>query len=142
MSSVTWLATILPILLISTTALTGCQNSQNNYKGKTLTIYNCEDYIYADDETGFTMVDAFEEWYEETNGVDITVQYDTYATNETMYNQVVNLQNDYDLIVASDYMIEKMRNENHLEEIDYSLIPNYETYVSPYLKKVFDENNS
>ena len=106
-----------------------------------LKIYNCEDYIYADDETGFTMVDAFEEWYEETNGVDITVQYDTYATNETMYNQVVNLQNDYDLIVASDYMIEKMRNENHLEEIDYSLIPNYETYVSPYLKKVFDENN-
>ena len=80
-----------------------------------LKIYNCEDYIYADDETGFTMVDAFEEWYEETNGVDITVQYDTYATNETMYNQVVNLQNDYDLIVASDYMIEKMRNENHLE---------------------------
>lgn len=105
-----------------------------------LKIYNCEDYIYEDEETGVTMVDEFEEWYENTYNVDITVEYDTYATNETMYNQVVNLQNHYDIVVASDYMIEKMRNEGHLEKFDYSKLPNYTNYVSPYLKNIFDEN--
>lgn len=105
-----------------------------------LYIYNCEDYIYEDEETQETMVDEFEKWYEEKTGKDIYVQYDCYDTNETMYNQVAKLNRHYDLVCASDYMLEKMHNEQLLEDFEPAKIPNYTNYVSPYIKDTFDKN--
>ena len=122
---------ILPILLISTTALTGCQNSQNNYKGKTLTIYNCEDYIAQGDEALIDVISEFEKKYQ------CKVNYYTYDTNETMYNQFsLQKEGTYDLICASEYMIQKMVKEGLVQKMhDYSeTIPNYEKYASKELR--------
>ncbi len=110
-----------------------------NAEKRTLKIYNCEDYIYEDDDQR-TMADLFADWYAENYGEEINVQYDCYDTNETMYNQVSQLGKQYDLIVASDYMIEKMRSEDLLLKFDAASIPNYTSNLSPYLKNIFDSN--
>ena len=122
---------ILPILLISTTALTGCQNSNNNFKGKTLTIYNCEDYIAQGDEALIDVISEFEKKYQ------CKVNYYTYDTNETMYNQFsLQKEGTYDLICASEYMIQKMVKEGLVQKMhDYKeTIPNYDRYASKELR--------
>ena len=94
---------ILPILLISS-CLTGCSSSNNGeYEGKTLTIYNCEDYIAQGDDALIDIIGEFEKKY------GCKVNYYTYDTNETMYNQFsLQKEGTYDLICASEYMVQKM----------------------------------
>ena len=75
-------------------------------------IYNFGDYIDMD------LIDEFEE---ETG---YTVVMDYFDTNEEMYPVIKNHTADYDLICASDYMIDKLMNEGLLEEIDFGNIPN------------------
>ena len=45
----------------------------------------------------------------------------------------------YDLVCPSDYVIQKMVREDMLEEIDMSLLPNYQQYASPYLIDIFEK---
>lgn len=86
----------------------------SGFEGQTLTIYNCEDYISStfDEEEGYIdLIALFEYIY------DVKVNYYTFDTVETMYNQM-NLQNEgyYDLICPSDYMIQRLINEDKLEK--------------------------
>ena len=123
---------IMPLLLISLIGLTGCQNT--NTKKQTLTIYNCEDYIATDDDGEDVIVDiidTFEEMY------NCEVNYYTYDTNETMYNQFsLQKEGTYDLICASEYMIQKMVKEGLVQKMaDYhTSVPNYEKYASKELR--------
>lgn len=89
-------------------------------KGNELVIYNCADYI--DEE----LITAFEEEY------DCKVNYYTYDTNETMYNQfTLQPEGTYDLICTSDYMIQKMVREGLVEKLDIAKeTPTYDKYVS------------
>ena len=41
------------------------------------------------------MVEDFEEWYRETYGIEVDVEYSTFGTNEDLYNQLT-LGNDFD----------------------------------------------
>lgn len=124
---------ILPLLLIATSGLSGCQKvkSDNKFKGKTLTIYNCEDYIAQGEEAIIDVISSFEEKY------GCKVNYYTYDTNETMYNQFsLQKEGTYDLICASEYMVQKLVKEGLVQKMnDYSLsIPNYEKYASKELR--------
>ena len=85
--------------ILTLTLLCSCQNNQledlENTEGSqldnVLTIYNCEDYI---DET---LIEAFEEEY------DVTVNYNTYDTYETLYNQLtLQPEGTYDLVCPSE----------------------------------------
>ena len=122
---------ILPILLISS-CLTGCSSSNNGeYEGKTLTIYNCEDYIAQGDDALIDIIGEFEKKY------GCKVNYYTYDTNETMYNQFsLQKEGTYDLICASEYMVQKMVKEGLVQKMnDYNVsIPNYEKYASKELR--------
>ncbi|MDO5038837.1 PotD/PotF family extracellular solute-binding protein [Clostridium sp.] len=124
--------TIALLGIIATTLFTGCSNSSastNSENSKILNIYNWGDYIDPD------LVDKFQE---ETG---IKVNYNTFDTNETMYSKIKDGSSNYDLIVPSDYMIEKMRKENLLEKIDYKYIPNYK-YVGKQFKDLpYDPHN-
>lgn len=93
---------------------------QADYSGKTLTIYNSFDYINED------LIDAFEE---ETGA---KVNYYTFDTNETMYNQfTLQPEGTYDLVCTSDYMIQRMIREGLLESVDIAKeCPIYDTYAS------------
>lgn len=126
----------------------------------TLNIYSWEDYIYepeaATDQP--SVLNQFKTYYKQTYGKDITVNYETFSTNEDMYNKISLNSGVYDLIAPSEYMIQKMVREDLLEKYDYTPnadptqlgtytnLPNYDQYVSPYLKSVFkgitvDANN-
>lgn len=90
------------------------------------------------------MVDDFEEWYYETYGIRVKVEYSTFGTNEDLYN-MLTLGDTFDLVCPSDYMIMKLMAEKKLvplsdEFFDTSDSNNYYINgVSPYIKSIFDE---
>lgn len=123
---------VLPLILISLIGLSGCQN--NNTKKETLTIYNCEDYIASDDDGDEVILDIIDEFEKLYN---CEINYYTYDTNETMYNQFsLQKEGTYDLICASEYMIQKLVKEGLVQQMaDYSIsVPNYEKYASKELR--------
>ena len=136
-----------PVLAISALgALTGCGKK---YDVK-LTVYNWEDYIYeGTDDSGKIVADstvkAFEKFYTEKTGKSIKVNYETFSTNEEMYQQIKLEAISPDLICPSDYMIQKMANENMLEELSYNestkkfgdSLSNWDQYGSPFIKNRF-----
>ena len=78
----------------------------------TIYIYNFGDYIDMD------LIDEFEEEYQ------YAVVIDYFDTNEEMYPVVKNDSAHYDVVCASDYMIDKMRQEGLIQEIDFENVPN------------------
>ena len=95
-----------------------------NYEGRTLTIYNSSDYIDEDLIADF----------EEQTGA--KVNYYTFDTNETMYNQfTLQPEGTYDLVCTSDYMIQRMVREGLVEPIDLEKeCPIYDQYASPTVR--------
>ncbi|MDO4285069.1 MAG: ABC transporter substrate-binding protein [Eubacteriales bacterium] len=75
-------------------------------------VYNWGEYIDPDTLASF----------EEETG--IRVVYDEYETNETMYPKVASGATQYDVICPSDYMIQKMIENDLLQPLDYDLLPN------------------
>ena len=137
-----------PVLAVSTLAsLSGCGKKYD----VTLTIYNWEDYIYeGTDETGKIVdestVQAFKNAYEGKTGKTIKVNYETFSTNEEMYQQIGLNAISPDLICPSDYMIQKMANEGMLEEFSYNdstkkygeELSNWNEFGSPFIKERFN----
>lgn len=102
--------TVLLILVMVLTILTGCSGGADD--GKTLYVYCFGDYF--DPELVYE--------FEEETGYKVVV--DLFDTNEEMYPVIKNNSADYDVICASDYMIERLMAENLLAEIDYANVPN------------------
>lgn len=90
------------------------------------------------------LVEDFEEWFYETYGERVRVEYSTFGTNEELYNQIA-IGDVYDLVCPSEYMIMKMMTEGMLEPFsdefyDESIEENYYVRgVSPYIAGVYDE---
>lgn len=122
------LAAIIATTLVTASLFAGCGNSNVGENG-TINFFNVGDYI---DEA---LIKKFEK---ETG---IKVNYDTYDTNEIMYQKIKTNPGTYDLVVPSDYMIEKMIKEDMVEKIDFNNIPNYQ-YINPEFKNLsYDPNN-
>lgn len=109
-------------LLLPIFALFGCSQTQ---KGTVLRVCNCDDYINTD------LLDKF------TDETGIVVEYSTYGTNENLYNELVINPNSYDLVVPSEYMIEKLAVEGRIQKLDFSndLLKAYTQNVSPYISE-------
>lgn len=92
-----------------------------------------------------SMVEDFEDWYYQTYGIRVRVEYSTFGTNEDLYN-MLTLGDVYDVVCPSEYMIMKLMAENKLEPLseqffDTSDANNYYINgVSPYIRKIFDEH--
>ena len=114
--------------ILTASLFTGCGNSNVGENG-TINFFNVGDYI---DEA---LIRKFEK---ETG---IKVNYSTYDTNEIMYQKVKTNPGTYDLVVPSDYMIEKMIQEDLLETIDYNNIPNYQYIGENYKNLSYDPTN-
>lgn len=84
-------------------------------RDEVLKIYNWGDYIDED------LIEEFETWYAEETGKPITVQYDTFDTNESMIMRIEVLESDYDLVCPSDYMAERMINDGLAQKVDRSI---------------------
>jgi len=85
----------------------GNKNNDRPFEGQTLHIYNWGEY------TGENIISAFEE---ETGA---KVVMDNFDSNEQMYIKVAN-QESYDLLVPSDYMIQRLIQEDLLQKLDHS----------------------
>ena len=94
-------------------------------------MYNWGEYI--DPET----LDMFEE---ETG---INVVYEEYETNEIMYPKIQSGAIAYDVVCPSDYMIQRMIENDLLAELNFDNIPNIKNIGSTYMEhsKEFDPEN-
>jgi len=94
--------------------------------GETISVYNWGDYIDSE------AIDIFEA---ETG---IRVIYETYETNEDMYAKIAMGGSSYDVIVPSDYMIERMIRENLLQPINWNNVPNVKNIDSRFTHESYD----
>ncbi len=107
----------------------------------TLNVYNWGQYISDGSEGSLDVNEEFEKYCKEEFGEDVKVNYTTYSSNEDMYNKIKSGSASYDVIVPSDYMIEKMIGENLLEKLDFSNIPNYENVSDEFRGLFYDEKD-
>ena len=106
-----------------------------------LNLYNWGEYISDGSEDSYDTNAAFEEWYLAEYGKEVKVNYTTYASNEDMYAKLKSGAVKYDIVIPSDYMIELMIEEDMLEEIDFSNIPNYQYIDEKYRNLFYDPDN-
>ena len=107
----------------------------------TLNVYNWGEYISDGSEGTFDTIREFEKWYEDTYGVKMVVNYDTYTSNEDMYNKISSGAVSYDVIIPSDYMIARMADEGMLEELNFDNIPNYSNIDENFRGLYYDKDN-
>jgi spermidine/putrescine-binding protein len=94
----------------------GCAKKQQ------LVIYNWGEYIAED------TIAKFEAKYPQYD-----VVYRTFETNETMYP---NLENGYDVIIPSDYMVCRLIEEDWIQPLDWTKLPSVEKYMDPMFRNV------
>ncbi len=123
---------IIATLLCTMLACLGVSMSSCSSPSAVLNVYNWGQYISDGSEESFDVNAAFEEWYEETYGVKVEINYSTYASNEDMYAKLKSGAVSYDVIIPSDYMIEQLIAEDMLEKLDYNNIPNFQYIVDEY----------
>ena len=92
-----------------------------------------------------SMVEDFEEWYYETYGKEVVVEYSTFGTNEDLYN-MITLGDVYDIVCPSEYMFMKLMAEDMLVPLSDDFFDEtdennyYVNGVSPYIRNVFDNH--
>ena len=114
---------ILALLCTIILSLSSCSVISGE-KAVTLYVYNWGEYISDGSEDCLDSNAAFEEWYYETYGVKVNVNYSTFSSNESLYAKLSSGSVSYDVVVPSDYMIERLIAEDLLAPLDYSNIPN------------------
>jgi spermidine/putrescine transport system substrate-binding protein len=95
-------------------------------------VCNWGEYISDGAESSMDVVAEFE------RATGIQVNYTTFDTNETLYSKLAGGGADYDVIIPSDYMIERLIAENRLLPLDYTQIPNYKYIMDDYKGLFFD----
>ena len=89
----------------------GLKSSEKPYQGQTLRIYSPGEYI------GENIIPDFEEM----TGARVVLEL--FDSNEQMYIKVANGE-AYDILIPSDYMIERLISEELIQKVDMSQIPN------------------
>ena len=103
-------------LIASASLVSGCNARRE------LVIYNWGDFIAEDTITNF-----------EKSYPKYKVVYRTFEDNEDMYP---NLDNSYDVIIPSEYMVTRLLRENKLRDLDWNKLPNVEKYMDPMFRSV------
>ena len=124
------LLVLLLVTAMGAVMLTGCGSKSADSAGEVI-VYNWGEYMDPDVLTMF----------EEETG--IKVVYDEFETNEIMYPKIESGASEYDLICPSDYMIQKMIQNDLLAEINKDNIPNLKNIGTDYIEqsKQFDPEN-
>ena len=132
---------LLVLLILSVSMqLASCKDSEPE---TTLYVYNWGEYISDGSEGSLDVNAEFEEYCKNVLGLNVSVNYSTFSSNESMYAKVSSGSAIYDVIIPSDYMIERMISEELLSPLDMSKIPNYQ-YIDEKFKgeNVYYEGDS
>lgn len=99
------------------------------YGSNVLKLYLPGEYL------GENVISDFEKQY----GVRVIVE--NFDSNEMMYTKLM-AGDRYDVIIPSDYMIERLMNEDFLQPLDKSMIPNMENMSNAVLGMSYDPDNT
>ncbi|MBF0699891.1 ABC transporter substrate-binding protein [Streptococcus danieliae] len=127
---ISFVAGIGLILLTLGAIIWQLQPKESQGQKRPLVIYNWGDYIDPELIKRFT---------EETG---IRIQYETFDSNEAMYTKVKQGGTTYDLVIPSEYMIQKMIQEGLAEKLDHSKITGLEHIDPSLLDQSFDPKNA
>ena len=106
----------------------GSDKSTLPYAGQTLYVYNWGEY------TGENLIKDFE------TKTGATVVMENFDSNEQMYIKVANGES-YDILVPSDYMIQRMMQEGYLQKLDSSKITCMDDLVDAVKGLPYDSKN-
>lgn len=84
-------------------------DAQETYGCNVLNVYNWGEYIDTD------LIPQFEKEYQ------AKVNYDLYESNEIMYTKLLG-GSSYDILIPSDYMVQRLIDEKLLQELDMSIV--------------------
>ena len=102
----------------------------------TLNVYNWGQNIADGSDDTLDIIAAFEQ-----ANPDIDVNYITYASNEELYTKLSTGGVTIDVIIPSDYMIARLKNEGMLEPLNFENIPNYGNIDERFKSQSFDPEN-
>lgn len=129
----TLLRTVVPASIVILIVAGGFFYKSKNHASSNnqVIVYNWGEYIDPQ------VLDLFEK----ETGIDVI--YEEYETNEIMYPKVQSGAIAYDVVCPSDYMIQRMIQNDLLAEINFDNIPNYKYIDKTYLEhsKEFDPEN-
>ena len=119
------------VLALTLMAACACAETVNQTDEAVLNIFSWEGYIdYA------TVIAPFEQ---ETG---IKVNYATFASNEEMLQKLTAVNGgDYDIILASDYILNATREAGLMQKIDKSIVTNYANLDERFTSQYFDPQN-
>ncbi len=106
-----------------------------NLAGTTLNVFNWGEYISDGSEDTVNVNSEFEKL------TGIKINYTTYDSNESMYGKIKGGGVAFDILIPSDYMIERMISEDLLLQFNTAEIENYKYIDDKYKNLYFDKNN-
>ena len=128
-------AALIALILLGISVITGgCDMlAQDKDEGEdVLYVYSWGDYLDPDVLVQF----------EEETGIHVVL--DEYDTNESMYPRVAEGAESYDVLCPSDYMIQKLIQNDLLQPLDFDQLPNAKAYIGQDFMKqsqAFDPEN-
>ncbi|ETZ18811.1 Spermidine/putrescine-binding protein [Borrelia duttonii CR2A] len=115
------------LILIIILIIVSCSSQK---KQNVLNILNWAEYI---DEN---LLAQFEKEH------NVKINYDCFNNTEEMMAKFNNTKNYYDIIVPSEYLIGDLRDENKIELLDHSKLPNVKKNILDELKNLeYDPGN-
>jgi len=114
---------VLSVLTLIIALLAGCGTEK-----PVLKVYNAGEYIDK------LLISDFE------NQFNCKVVYETFDSNESMYTKLLSGE-VYDIIIPSDYMIERLIKEDYLQPLDWTKIPNKVNLLPEVTNKDYDPEN-
>ena len=120
---------IVAVLVVVIFTKSGKSDSKLPYAGETLYVYNWGEY------TGENIISNFEE------ATGATVIQENFDSNEQMYIKVANGE-AYDVLVPSDYMIQRLMDEDLLQPLDHSKLDCFSNLTEEVLGLPYDKDNS
>lgn len=118
--------------------MTGCGKKQSDSaenaapsktEGTELNVFNWSEYLPQ------SVIDKFEKKY------NIKVNYTTYSSNEEMLAKIMAGGSQFDLSVATDYMVDIMIKQKLVEEINMNNVPNFKNIGGQFKNMSYDPGN-
>lgn len=103
-------------------------NPKEKYGCDVINVYNWGEYV------GEEVNKNFEQQF------NVKVVYSLFGSNEEMYTKLLG-GSQYDVLVPSDYMIERLMDENMLQKLDLTAIPNLVNLADGVKSLPYDPNN-
>lgn len=128
------LSALMALVLVSLVfpVLAGAEDVVEDFHGAVLNIFNWGSYIDEDEQ----VLESFKKKY------NCEINYKNYDSNETLYTKLLGGDDPWDILVPSDYMIERLIKEKRLQPLDKSIIDNLDNLAEPVRNLAFDPDNT